>query len=289
MKHKNINSESSFNGEASFSVHSPPLVHTILWQKKTFEIKMEKHMKNTSALLTLIIALLTHPSYSITGEEILARMDSNRDHISLSATAKMEIHIGGEVRIKSMIMKGITEGKKSIVEFVNPEDKGTRYLMLEDNLWIYFPEEEDVVKISGHMLKEGMMGSDLSYEDALETDVLVKKYKVTLTGEENYNDKACYIVELDAQTRDAPYYRRKMWVDKETFVAWKEEMFAKSGKLLKESKVLEVKRIAGRYFPVRSEVVNKLRKNSMTIFTMGDIELDKAMDANEFSMRYLRR
>ena len=55
------------------------------------------------------------------------------------------------------------------MEFTNPEDRGTRYLKRDKNLWIYFPKEQDTVKISGHLLKEGMMGSDVSYEDALES------------------------------------------------------------------------------------------------------------------------
>lgn len=238
----------------------------------------------------LIAILLAAPcGYAITGEEVLAKMDGNRDHKTVAASGLMEIHVGDQVRIKNMVMRGITKGNKSIVEFTNPEDEGTKYLMLEDNLWIYFPEEEDVVKISGHMLKEGMMGSDVSYEDALESDKLTEKYEIKLAGEEAYNDHACYVIDLNAKTKDAPYYRRKMWVDKKTFVAWKEELYAKSGKLLKEAKVLEVRLIGKRQFPVKSEMVNKLRRNSKTVFTMKDIELDKPMDEKEFTIRYLRR
>jgi len=71
---------------------------------------------------------------------------------------------------------------KALVEFTNPQDKGTRYLKIGKELWIYFPSEQDMVKISGHMLKEGMMGSDVSYEDALETDALHKKYSAAVAG-----------------------------------------------------------------------------------------------------------
>ena len=49
--------------------------------------------------------------------------------------------------------------EESFVEFTNPEDKGVRYLKTDKNLWMYFPVEQETVKISGHLLKEGMMGS----------------------------------------------------------------------------------------------------------------------------------
>jgi outer membrane lipoprotein-sorting protein len=232
--------------------------------------------------------LATH-SFAMTGEQILEKMDDNRDHRTVSAKATMEIHVGEEVRTKTMRIRGVTEGSLSVVEFTNPEDRGTKYLMRGDDLWIYFPDEDDVVKISGHMLKEGMMGSDVSYEDALEADLLSGKYDISVAGEDTLDGKPCSIVELDAKVRDVPYYKRKMWVDKETFVAWKEERYAKSGKLLKVARVLEVEPVGGRHFPVKSEMVHALRKDSKTIFEMRDIELDVEMDRDLFTLRYLRR
>ena len=246
---------------------------------------MKKLLTTTLFLLTSI----TH-IFALTGEEILAKMDTHRDYKTITYTGIMSIHVKDEVRTKNLKSEALGgDETKALVEFTNPEDEGTRFLMLAKNLWIYFPEEEDVVKISGHMLKEGMMGSDVSYEDALESDALSEKYKITLTGEEKLNNRLCFVIVLDAKVKDAPYYKRKMWVDKETFVALKEEMYAKSGKLLKVSNVLETKEIGGRNFAVKVEMVNKLRKNSKTVFEMTDVVFDKPMDENKFSMRYLRR
>lgn len=197
-------------------------------------------MKLISAFI--ITAFLAVPLLALTGEEILEKMDFNRDYKTATSKAVMRITIDGAVRTKNMSMKSIIEGSKSIVEFTNPEDRGTKYLMLDDDLWIYFPDEQDVVKISGHMLKEGMMGSDVSYEDALESDKLSDKYTITLSGEETINNKLCYVVDLEAKVKDVPYYKRKMWVGKDDFVAWKEEMYAKSGKLLKVANVLQTKK-----------------------------------------------
>ncbi len=240
--------------------------------------------------LLLTASLIIGVSAStLTGDQILDKMDENRDHRTVVADARMEIHIGDKTRTKKMHIQGMTDGNRSIVEFTNPEDEGTKYLMIDDNLWIYFPEEQDVVKISGHMLKEGMMGSDVSYEDALEADQLRSKYDVSIVGEETHNGRLCYVLELNAVTRDAPYYKRKMWVDRESFVAWKEQMFAKSGRLLKEARVMEVDTIAGRHFPVKTKMEDKLRRNSHTIFEMTDVQLDKKLSEDLFSMRYLRR
>jgi outer membrane lipoprotein-sorting protein len=133
------------------------------------------------------------------------------------------------------------------------------------------------------------MGSDVSYEDALESDKLSDKYTITLTGEENAGERPCHVITLEAKIKKVPYYKRKMWVDKEYFISWKEEMYAKSGKLLKESNTLDIKKIGDRWFPVKVEMINKLRKNSKTVFEMKDLVFDKKMSEDMFSMRYLRR
>ncbi|MBD3320752.1 MAG: outer membrane lipoprotein-sorting protein [Chitinivibrionales bacterium] len=242
--------------------------------------------------ITILLAVLCTAAtlYALTGEEILEKMDKNRDHKTIIYEGTMEIHIDDEVRTKKMSARAMSNDKdRAVVEFINPEDDGTKYLMIGDNLWIYFPGEEDVVKISGHMLKEGMMGSDVSYEDALESDELSDTYEIRLIGEEKIGEYDCYVIELNARVRNAPYFKRKMWVAKSNFVQIKEEMYAKSGKLLKTANTLEIQTIGNRDFAVKVEMVNKLRKNSRTVFTMKDITFDKPLDESVFSMRYLRR
>jgi len=236
----------------------------------------------------LFVTIFFTSAFPLSPTEILAAMDKNRDYGTVSYIGSMEIHIGGEVRTKAMKVLGVGT-EKALVEFTNAQDKGTKYLKINKELWIYFPSEQDVVKISGHMLKEGMMGSDVSYEDALEADALKKKYTATLTGEETFDGHACHILTLAATVKDVPYYKRKMWVDKELFIQWKEEMFAKSGTLIKVSHVLDVKKIGIRNFPVKLEMVNMLRKDTKTIFEMSDVAFDVKVDKTIFSLQNLQR
>jgi hypothetical protein len=116
---------------------------------------------------------------ALSADEVLAKVDANVSYGSIRYTGRMEITIGGESRYKTM--QAVAQGSsKSFAEFTNPEDRGVRYLKRDKNLWIYFPSEQDTVKISGHLLKEGMMGSDVSYEDALESSDYKAKYSASL-------------------------------------------------------------------------------------------------------------
>ncbi len=239
----------------------------------------------------LIIFMLMLGSVSLnalTGEEILRKVDANVKYDSIEYVGTMEIHLGDEVRTKKLKTWTIGD-QKAYVEFLNKEDSAIRYLKLNKQLWLYDADEENSFLISGHLLKKGMMGSDFSYEDALESDELYQKYDIEMTGEENLNGRTCYVVVLTAKVKDVPYAKRKMWVDKNRFIGLKEEMYAKSGKLLKESRVLEVKKIDGRNFPVKTEMINKLRKNSKTVMLLESVKLGVKIPASYFTKRHLER
>jgi outer membrane lipoprotein-sorting protein len=224
----------------------------------------------------------------LSGDEILKRMDANTSYRTIEYDGTLAIYAGETVRTKEM--KATAMGtSKALAEFTNPEDKGTKFLKIDKNLWIYFPSEQDTVKISGHMLKEGMMGSDVSYQDALESDDLFKKYAVTVSGEDTVDGRPCYVLTLDATVKDVQYETRKMWVDEERFVALKQEMHAKSGKLLKVSRVLEVQQIGDRFFPIRAEISDQLKQGSRTQFIMADVRLDVPVSETMFSLRNLGR
>jgi outer membrane lipoprotein-sorting protein len=242
-----------------------------------------------SAALAVVlagIAAAAAPGQSV--EEILARADANMSYGSIRYSGRMEITVGGETRYKTMDVaaKGT---EKAFVEFTNPEDRGTRYLKLDKNLWIYFPKEQDTVKISGHLLKEGMMGSDVSYEDALESADYRARYSPALKGEDTVNGRRCYIVELSAKVPTASYDKQLLWIDAERYVRLKAEMYARSGKLLKVGTTLDVVRLGDRWFPARTELVSKLRHNTRTVFSMDKIDIGAVVDERQFSLAALSR
>jgi outer membrane lipoprotein-sorting protein len=242
-------------------------------------------------LLTAVVIIGLGAAVSATalsGDEILKRMDANTAFTSVQYEGTLAIYAGDTVRTKEM--KAIALGTtKALVEFTNAEDKGTKFLKIDKNLWIYFPSEQDTVKISGHLLKEGMMGSDVSYQDALESDDLFKKYAVKVDGEETVDGRACWVLELNATVKDVQYETRRMWVDEERFVSLRQEMYAKSGKLLKINRTLEVQKIGERWFPVKTEISDQLRKGSRTQFIMANARFDVQVSASLFSMRSLGR
>jgi len=235
----------------------------------------------------LFSSLMAITAAELTAEEIINKRDDNEYITSVKIEAEMIIVSGGRKIIKTMVV--LSDKKNSLVEFTNPQDRDTKFLKREDDLWMFFPDAEEIIKISGHMLNQGMMGSDFSYQDIMESDKLTDLYDFKIIGEEEIDGRPCYVLEGVAREGvKVSYYRRVSWVDKERFIGLKEELYTQSGRLLKETKVNEVQEIEGRWIPIDSVMENKLRKDTYTGFKIVQIDFNPEIPEGTFSLQNLR-
>ncbi|WP_027339829.1 outer membrane lipoprotein-sorting protein [Halonatronum saccharophilum] len=223
----------------------------------------------------------------LTATEIMERVDDNEYIESARMEAKMIIEDRGRKRVNEFY--SYLQGENSLSEFTNPRDRGTRYLKLGNDLWMYFPAAEDLVSISGHMMRDGMMGSDFSYEDSVESQQLSELYHFELKGEEIINGGETYVILATAREgEDVSYYQRKIWVDQERFVMLRGEYFSTSGRLLKEMEVKEVQEFRdGRYFPIEVVMNDKLRQGSRTTMKVTEIDFDYDIPEGKISLETL--
>ncbi|MDY6787575.1 MAG: outer membrane lipoprotein-sorting protein, partial [candidate division WOR-3 bacterium] len=146
-----------------------------------------------SCISILVIMIIALPVFALTAEEIINKRDNNEYIETARIESRMIIQSGSRTIEKEMII--YADGENVLMEFTNPRDRGTKFLKRGDDLWMFFPDAEDLVKISGHMLKQGMMGSDFSYQDMMESDKLTDLYGFELMGEEELNGRMCYVLE----------------------------------------------------------------------------------------------
>jgi outer membrane lipoprotein-sorting protein len=227
---------------------------------------------------------------ALTPKEILNKVDQNEVFKTIKYEGIMTIKKGSRRRPRVKTFTAIAKGdNKSYIEFTNPGDRGTKYLKLGDELWVKGTYAERPDKISGHKLRESMMGSDYSYEDSMENEKMIDQYNVKILKEEKYDGRDCYKLELIAKVKKITYAKQIMWVDKEKFVGLKIQYFALSGMLLKELTVQNVKKLKTRYYPVKIKMINKQQNNSYTLFELKSIELDIPVKDSLFSKRQLER
>lgn len=222
------------------------------------------------------------------GKSILDKIDANMSSKSRIMVTTMEINSARGKR--TMEMKIHAEGsEKAFTEYLAPaREKGTKMLKLDKQLWIFSPATDRVIQISGHMLRQSVMGSDLSYEDMMSDSPLEERYKADVTGEEMLGDRKCWIITLTALKEDVNYFKQQMWVDQERYIPLKVDMFAKSGKLLKRLEFSNVQKIQGRWFPMTMTYKDMLKEGRGTVMTFKEIQFDVKIPAIVFNKSALK-
>jgi len=222
--------------------------------------------------------------------EIIQAMDNNLNAKSRILISKMVVH--GRRTSRTIESRNWVVGTElAFTEYLSPpREAGTKMLKLGNKLWTYSPQTDRVIQISGHMLRQSVMGSDMSYKDMMEDESLTDLYSATLEGSVKIDGRNHWIIVMDAKKKGLSYPKRRAWIDKEYLLPVKEELYAKSGKLLKTSTMDGIKKIQGRWFPSRFIFKDELKRNSNgTEWIIEEIEFDVAIPDSRFSKAMLRK
>tara|TARA_B100000470_G_scaffold221220_1_gene211107 strand:+ start:762 stop:1499 length:738 start_codon:yes stop_codon:yes gene_type:complete len=241
-------------------------------------------------LSLLLFTLLFGQKSEMTVEQIISAMDKNLS--AKSRIMKSKMIVNGRRSTRTIESRNWVIGiDQAFTEYLSPpREAGTKMLKLDDKLWTYSPQTDRVIQISGHMLRQSVMGSDMSYNDMMEDKPLQDLYKATLEGSININGRKHWIIYLEAKVKGLSYPMRRAWVDTEYLLPMKEELYAKSGKLLKTATMADVKRIQGRWFPSRFIYKDKLKRNSKgTEWVIEEISFDMNISESRFSKAMLRK
>ena len=223
------------------------------------------------------------------GADVLRRVDENMFAHSRIVASQMIIH--GRRDTRTIEAKSWQRGTAdAFTEYLAPaREQGTKMLKLGGDLWTYAPSTDRIIMISGSMLRQSVMGSDLSYEDMMEDPRLDRDYAATVSGTDTVDARSCWVVDLRATHEGLANETRKLWVDRERFVPLREDLFAKSGRLLKTMRLSDVVRIEGRWVPRHMVYKDVLKEGEGTEFVIVSVEFDPAIPDYLFSKAALRK
>lgn len=231
--------------------------------------------------ITQIAAASTLPQAvaAPSGEQVVAAVEKNLNLEGWSADLKIEFSKEGgnpkvwTAHLYSWLEKG-TSWKAA--KFFGAKEDGTIIRKQGDQFsqkngeMPYFPLGEEAAKV-------GVFGTDYSFKDVLELTKLSSDYDRAVFKEAK-DDPSCYFVELRAKPGKTPFYHRRiMWVDKQTMVPKKMEVYGSSGVLLKTIEIKETRRFKGANYPVKMIVTSATRKTVTTI-TLSKLETMERTD-----------
>ncbi|MDC7226360.1 MAG: outer membrane lipoprotein-sorting protein [Spirochaetales bacterium] len=242
-------------------------------------------MKNKLIIFALIL-LLPASAFAISGEEIVRKADDKATYDSAEMAGEMRItdRFGTKTSTFNSWSRGENE---SLIEFTSLAERGQKVLRTENEIYLYYPDAEELIRMQGSALRQGMLGSDISYEDMTGGKDRASQYKIEVTGSETILGRDCWVLSLEARTRSVPYPKETVWIDKQDYIVMKGEYFTKSGRLLKEMEVLELGEIDGITLALETKISDKMKRDSDTILIVKDLKANVALDDAIFSLEEL--
>jgi outer membrane lipoprotein-sorting protein len=237
----------------------------------------------------ILAALLVMPAMALeaqTAEEIVRRLQSNQVFSTSRTRGTMTVKDRFGTKVTSFVSS--TRGDSdTLIEFTSPDEKGQKILRTKDEIYLFYPEAEQVIRLQGAAFRDAVLGSDMSYEDLTGGKTLLDSYDVSLEGKDTVDGAECFRIAMKAKTRNVAYPRQTIWVDPAIWSARKMQQYSLSNRLLKEVRLLEFKQVSGRYVPTRMLLEDKLKKGSSTELVVEEIEVGIPLDPTIFSLEKL--
>jgi outer membrane lipoprotein-sorting protein len=191
---------------------------------------------------------------------------------------------------RESLMKSWTRGDKdALVRFVEPaKDAGSATLKLGDNMWIYTPRLDRVIKLPFSMMAQSWMGSDFSYNDLAKSDDLLLHFENRIVSEEEQEGHKVYVIEAIPHP-DAPVIWGKEVVKvRDDHLLLEETFFDQDLKAVKTLKATQIGPMGGKTYVTRMRMEELEKAGHWTEITYRRAEFGLKLPGALFTLANLR-
>ena len=174
------------------------------------------------------------------------------------------------------------------------KERGNTTLRRKNEMWVWMPKVERVIKIPPTMMHSAWQGSDFTYEDIVKADSIVKDYTHKIRKTTKEEGRTVYRIE-GTPLPDAPvvwgkvYSELAVYDDDQSVVPLLEEDYSERGELIRTIKMSDVKVLGGRRVPARLECLPAAKKGKRTILQYSQLEFDIPLTEDFFSYQRLQK
>lgn len=212
--------------------------------------------------LAIILAILAIPTPASGADDPAAIVKGAIDYwrdVSSYAVVEMTVHRPDWER--SSLMRAWTRGEKdSLVRFVKPaRDAGSATLKVGDDMWIFSPKLNRVIKLPFSMMAQSWMGSDFSYNDLAKSDQIIHNFTHRLVETDKQDGHTVYVVESTPRP-DAPViWGKERLRIRDDHLLLEETFFDQEGKPVKRLRTVKIGRLGGKLYTsvMRMEKMNE--------------------------------
>lgn len=264
---------------------------------------MSRRLKIFSSRLilgALFLVLFPCLAFSLTGREVMEKMDANLEPETSKGKLVMRLisKAGGtRERVLQSYFKTENGLEKRYIKFLEPADvEGTSFLTLEqpedsDVQYLYLPVLHKVTRIESQKKKGSFMGSDFTYKDM--EAVNLDEWSYELLREEKYRKMSCYVVKARPANQkvleETGYSKKISWVDCDNFLARKVKFYDKTENLLKVLTLEEYKLFSEKYWVAQKMTMRNIQTGHSTELIFKDMKVGTEIPDMYFTPRYLMR
>ena len=252
-------------------------------------------MRHWSFLIYHSAVAAAMPAAQISGDWV-AKQIENRD-TGKDAHLEMEMrlydHRGRETTRRLAVFSRRDHSlDKIVVRFTYPGDiRDTAFLALEnpqreDDRFLYLPAIGRTRRISAQQKQDSFVGSDLTYEDI--SGRRLDDYTYSLLGRGEVEGKPTYILESLSKDDRSKYPRTVSWVDQETFMIHKAEIYDRAGEKAKEYEAGQIEQIDGIWTAQRQRMRN-LKQGTRTLLLVTRAQYNRGIPPRFFDRQTLER
>lgn len=250
-------------------------------------------MKNALAALLLLAAVCARAA-DVDVKDLVDR--ANKALRGDSSHGRLTMTIETPEWKRSLEIEGWNKGREYafIVIRAPAKEKGETTLRRLNEMWLWMPKVERVIKIPPTMMHSAWQGSDFTYEDIVKADSIVKDYTHKLLATKHEEGRTVYHIE-GIPKPDAPVVWGKVVTDvalydaDQAVVPLLEEDYSERGELIRTIILSDVKILGGRRVPTRLECVPTAKKGQKTILHYSDLQFDVPLPDDFFSYQRLQK
>jgi outer membrane lipoprotein-sorting protein len=206
--------------------------------------------------------------------------------------AEMTMRIERPRYTREVAMRSWSKGRKaSLVLITAPaRDRGTVYLMRDNDIWTYDPRIDRITRLPSSMLAQSWMGSDFTNDDLIRDSDPVKDYQHRFLHTEEYQGYQSYVIDMIPKP-DAPivWGKVRVWVSSSNYLQLRAEHYDQRGDLVNSMEFDQITQFGARELPARITVLPAGKQNERTVLTYEDVSFDIDIDDDFFSRATMQR
>jgi len=215
---------------------------------------------------------------------------SSVQHIRFETTDRM----GGSRKLAGTVYwkRGEDDLSRSLIRVESPPDlRGSAYLLIEHgddvDVFVYLPDYQRVRRITSRSLSGSLFGTDFSYEDMRRLRHVLEAARAERLPDALVEGRNTHVLRL-VPPAESSYGEVRAWVDAETCVPLKMELYARGGEL---AKVLTTDASTltrqGPLWVAHAFRLRDLQEGTETRLELGELQVDVDVPDRLFSERTL--